>query len=94
MLAMSVAVPDAPPAVEAVNMPLDCPGGIIRDPRTIKAALLVESVTIAFPGAAALRVTVQFVVAPLATVDGLQLKEVSCADALAVTVTVVCTDPL
>jgi hypothetical protein len=61
---------------------------------TVTAVLLLESVTTVFPETGLLRVTVQFDVAPLATVDGLQLKEVTCADALAVTVTVVCTDPL
>ena len=61
---------------------------------TVTAALLLESRTNAFPEAALLRVTVQFVVALLATVDGLQLREVTCADALTVTVTVVCADPL
>ena len=59
---------------------------------TATAALLLESVTTAFPEAAVLRVTVQFDVAPLATVDGLQLTAETCAGAL--TVTVVCTDPL
>ena len=61
---------------------------------TVTAVLLLESVTTVFPEAAELRVTVQFVVAPLATGDGLQLKEATCADALTVTVTVVCADPL
>jgi hypothetical protein len=61
---------------------------------TATAVLLLESATTVFPEVDLLRVTVQFDVAPLATVDGLQLKEVTCADALAVTITVVCTDPL
>jgi hypothetical protein len=51
-------------------------------------------VTTVFPEADVLRVTVQFNVAPLATGDGLHLKEVTCGDALAVTVTAVCADPL
>jgi hypothetical protein len=58
----------------------------------VTAVLLLESATTVFPEAAWLRVTVQFEMAPLATVDGLQLKEVTCAGA--VTVTVLCTDPL
>jgi hypothetical protein len=61
---------------------------------TVTAVLLLESVTTVFPEADVLRVTVQFNVAPLATGDGLQLKEATCADALTVTVTVVCADPL
>ena len=59
---------------------------------TVTAALLLESVTKVLPEAGVLRVTVQFEVVPLATVDGLQLSEVTCAGAL--TVTVVCVDPL
>ena len=61
-------------------------------PGTVTAALLLESVTTLFPDAAVLMLTVQFDVAPLATVDGLQLTDVTCAGAL--TVTVVCAVPL
>jgi hypothetical protein len=51
---------------------------------TVMAVLLLESATTAFPEAALLRMTTQFDVAPLATVAGLQLKEVTCVGALAV----------
>ena len=44
------------------------------------------------PDAGLLSVTEQFDDAPLPIVDGLQLSEVTCAGA--VTVTVVCVDPL
>jgi hypothetical protein len=48
---------------------------------TVTAALLLASVITVFPEAGALRFTVQFDVAPLATLDGLQFKVVSCAGA-------------
>ena len=68
------------------------PGATVTLPGTVTAALLLESVTAVFPEAAVLSVTVQFEVAPLATVAGVQLSEVTCTDPL--TVTVVCADPL
>jgi hypothetical protein len=61
---------------------------------TVTAALLLESATAALPEAGALRFTVQFDVAPLAILVGLQFREVTCGGAGAFTVTVVCTDPL
>ena len=61
---------------------------------TVTAVLLLESATTAAPEAALFRFTVQLDVPPLATVDGLQLRELTCADVAAATVTVVCTDPL
>jgi hypothetical protein len=51
---------------------------------TVTAVLLLESVTTAFPEAALLMMTMQFDEAPLAMLVGLQLKEVTCAGALAV----------
>jgi hypothetical protein len=59
---------------------------------TISAELLLESATTTLPTAAVFNVTEQFDVAPPAMVDGLQLNKVTCAGA--VTVTVVCADPL
>ncbi len=60
----------------------------------VTAALLLTSVTTAFPAADWLRFTVQFAVAPLATLDGLQFKDVTCGGAGAFTLTVVCAVPL
>jgi hypothetical protein len=51
---------------------------------TVTAALLLESATTALPEAALFRFTVQLEVALLATVDGLQLRELTCAGAFAV----------
>ena len=59
------------------------PEATVTLPGTLTALLLLESATTVFPEAALLRATVQFDVAPLATVDGLQLSELTCADALA-----------
>jgi hypothetical protein len=56
--------------------------------------LLLESETSALPDAALFRLTVQLDVPPLATVEGVQLTELTSAAALAVTDTVVCAVPL
>jgi hypothetical protein len=61
---------------------------------TLTAALLLDSETTALPDAALFRLTVQLDVPPLATVDGVQLSELTSAVALAVTDTVVCAVPL
>jgi hypothetical protein len=56
---------------------------------TVTAALLLDRVTTALPDAALLRFTVQVALAPLAILDGLQLTELTCATAVAVTEIVV-----
>jgi hypothetical protein len=61
---------------------------------TLTAALLLDSETTALPDAALFRLTVQLDVPPLATVDGVQLTELTSAAAGAVTDTVVCAVPL
>jgi hypothetical protein len=53
---------------------------------TVTTPLLLESATTAFPEATLLSFTVQLVVAPAATVDELQLRELTCAGAVTVTV--------
>jgi hypothetical protein len=61
---------------------------------TVTAALLLDRVTTALPDAALLRFTVHDALAPLAILDGLQLIELTCAELVAVTDTVVCAVPL
>jgi hypothetical protein len=61
---------------------------------TLTAALLLDRVTTVLPDAALLRFTVHDALAPLAILDGLQLIELTCAEFVAVTVTVVCADAL
>jgi hypothetical protein len=61
---------------------------------TVTAALLLESVTTALPVAGALRLTVQFDVAPLAMLVGLHIKDVTCGGGVTVTDIVVCAVPL
>ncbi len=61
---------------------------------TVTAALLLERVMTVLPEAAALRLTVQFDVAPLAMLVGLQVKDVTCAVAVTVTDIVVWAVPL
>ncbi len=61
---------------------------------TVTAALLLASATTVLPEADALRFTVQFDVAPLARLVGLQVKDVTCVVAVTVTDIVVCAVPL
>ena len=56
---------------------------------TVTAALLLDRFTTVLPDAALLRFTVHDALAPLARFDGLQLTELTCAEALAVTEIVV-----
>jgi len=86
IVAVSIAVPDALLTVEAVNSPLDCPDGTITDAGTIKAVLLLKSVTAVLLEATVFRLSAQFVVAPLEMVAGLQVNEVTCMGGVTVTV--------
>jgi hypothetical protein len=70
------------------------PKGIITLGGTVTAALLLTRVTRVFPEEGALRFTVQFDVAPLAMLVGLQVRDVTCVVAATVTDIVVCAVPL
>jgi hypothetical protein len=61
---------------------------------TVTAALLLTSVTIVFPEEGALRLTVQFEVAPLAMLVGLQVRDETCVVAVTATEIVVWAVPL
>jgi hypothetical protein len=78
--------------VLSVNVPLSRPDAIDIDAGKLTSRLLATNVTVAAVAVAAFSVTVQVVLAPLAMLDGVQLKDASAK--AATTFTVVCAEAL
>jgi hypothetical protein len=84
--------PAALALVLSVKVPLAKPDAIDIDAGKVTLRLLATNVTVAAAAVAAFSVTVQVVLAPLAILDGVQLKDAR-ANA-ATTFTVVCAEAL